>query len=42
LERIGRQALKVRRLPGSFLPCLPPEDFPRGAGASCLWLQLAG
>jgi 23S rRNA (cytosine1962-C5)-methyltransferase len=42
LERIGRQAMKVRRRSGSFLPCASPEDFPRGEGASCLWLQLAG
>jgi hypothetical protein len=42
LERIGRMALKARRLSGSFALCAAPEDFPRGAGASCIWLQLAG
>jgi 23S rRNA (cytosine1962-C5)-methyltransferase len=42
LEWTGRMALKARRLSGSFLPSVPPEDFPRGTGASCLWLQLAG
>jgi 23S rRNA (cytosine1962-C5)-methyltransferase len=42
LERIGRMALKSRRLAGAFSSCEAPEDFPRGAGASCIWLQLAG
>ena len=41
LERICRMALKLRRLSGTFQPCLPLEDFPRGAGASCVWLQLS-
>ena len=40
LEQICRMALKVRRLSGAFQHCLPPEDFPPGAGASCVWLQL--
>ncbi len=41
LERICRMALKLRRLSGTFSPTLPPEDFPRGEGASCVWLQLS-
>jgi 23S rRNA (cytosine1962-C5)-methyltransferase len=40
LERICRMSLKLRRLSGSFHPSPPPEDFPRSAGASCVWLQL--
>jgi 23S rRNA (cytosine1962-C5)-methyltransferase len=40
LERICRMALRLRRLSGSFQASQPLEDFPRGAGASCVWLQL--
>jgi 23S rRNA (cytosine1962-C5)-methyltransferase len=42
LEQICRIALKLRRASGSFQPCAPLEDFPQGAAASCVWLQLGG
>lgn len=40
LERICRMALRTRRQSGSVLPSDPPEDFPKGTGASCVWMQL--
>ena len=40
LERLSRTILKQHRLSGTCLPCPPPEDFPSGTAASCLWLVL--
>ncbi|MBA3963019.1 MAG: class I SAM-dependent rRNA methyltransferase [Chthoniobacterales bacterium] len=40
LEAMARFCLKASRRAGSFQPALRPLDFPRGAGASSLWLML--
>lgn len=42
VERLCRNALKARRRTGSLSRGAPLEDFPPGAGASAVWVELRG
>jgi 23S rRNA (cytosine1962-C5)-methyltransferase len=42
LERMSRLALKSRRMGGEIHPTSPPEDFPPGTAATCVWIKLSG